>query len=91
MVSLSSTEKQHNYYCIDAVTLNPDFLVQVVPPDQSFDEDKYAGIFHFRFWLYGSWYDVVLPFTSDNKPVYCRNDVDPNEFWASLLEKAYAK
>jgi len=28
-----------------AVTLNPDLLQRVVPPNQSFDEDKYAGIY----------------------------------------------
>lgn len=53
------------------------------------------GIFHFRFWLYGQWYDVVvddqLPFHSDGRLVFCRNKKDPNELWAPLLEKAYAK
>ena len=53
------------------------------------------GIFHFRFWLYGQWYDVVvddqLPFHSDGRLVFCRNKKDKNEMWAPLLEKAYAK
>ncbi|CAF3599350.1 unnamed protein product [Rotaria sp. Silwood1] len=78
-----------------AVTLNPDLLQRVVPPNQSFDENDYAGIFHFRFWLYGQWYDVVIddqiPFHSDGRLVFCRNKKDKNEMWASLLEKAYAK
>jgi hypothetical protein len=53
------------------------------------------GIFHFRFWVYGQWYDVViddqLPFHSDGRLVFCRNKKDKNEMWAPLLEKAYAK
>jgi len=49
----------------------------------------------YRFWLYGEWVDVVvddrLPFWSDGRPVYASNKSQPNEYWASLLEKAYAK
>ncbi|CAF1568337.1 unnamed protein product, partial [Didymodactylos carnosus] len=52
-------------------------------------------IFHFRFWMYGEWFDVViddlLPFHSDGRLVFCRNKKDKNECWAPLLEKAYAK
>lgn len=78
-----------------AITLNPDLLERVVPPTQSFDERDYAGIYHFRFWVCGQWYDVViddqLPFHSDGRLVFCRNKKDKNEMWAPLLEKAYAK
>ena len=51
-------------------------------------------MFHFRFWLFGEWNDVVI---DDRLPcykgnfVFCRNNKDPNELWAPLLEKAYAK
>lgn len=55
---------------------------------------KNSGIFHFRFWLFGEWNDVViddrLPWYKDTL-VFCQNRKDPDEFWAPLLEKAYAK
>ncbi|XP_062594364.1 calpain-A-like [Saccostrea cucullata] len=68
-------------------------LERVVPQDQEFDR-TYAGIFHFNFWWYGKWVEVViddyLP-TDGYRLIYARNREEPNEFWAALLEKAYAK
>lgn len=78
-----------------SITLVPEVFDNVVPKDQTFDKSQYAGIFHFHFWYYGQWVDVVvddrLPVYADNKLIFCSNKQEPNEFWAALCEKAYAK
>lgn len=79
-----------------AITTVTEVFQRVVPQDQTFDNDNYAGIFHFRFWFYGIWVDVCvddrLPcWASNGELVFCKNKREPNEFWAALIEKAYAK
>ena len=56
---------------------------KVVPENQSFSKN-YAGLFHFRFYVYGQWVDVViddrLPCNASGKLLFASNKKQP-EFW----------
>ncbi|MCJ8736870.1 hypothetical protein PDJAM_G00017250 [Pangasius djambal] len=85
---------------VGALTFQRDIMQKVFPAEQSFQKD-YAGIFHFRFWRFGTWVDVVIDdklptingqliFVRPQSPKTPQSPRIP-EFWPSLLEKAYAK
>jgi hypothetical protein len=81
---------------LTSVATRPEYLNIVIPQDQSFDRYDYCGMFHFRFWRFGKWYDVViddrLPYDEKRQCLlFCKNEKQSNELWTCLIEKAYAK
>lgn len=89
-----------NYWFITAISAlasRPQLWNKVVPniAHQELGPNKrgYTGAFHFTFFHFGKWVDVVvddrLP-TVNNRLLFTRSQND-DEFCCALLEKAYAK
>ncbi|KAG2458917.1 CAN9 protein, partial [Polypterus senegalus] len=69
-------------------------ITQVIPSGQTILEGgSYTSVFRFHFWQFGSWVEVLvddfLP-VRHGQLIYARSAAK-NEFWPSLLEKAFAK
>jgi len=54
---------------------------------------EYIGAFHFRFWRFGSWVDVIVDdYLPTIRSSLCfGSSSNRDEFWLPLVEKAYAK
>ena len=77
------------------ITIKTIFLLffKIIPDDNTFGSAGYEGKFHCRFWQFGDWVDVYiddrLP-SVNKKPLFAHSSAS-EEFWVSLVEKAYAK
>ena len=80
---------------IGALTQHQSLLDRVILSDYVADnkDPKYTGAVKFNFWQYGEWAEIItddrLP-SRNGKLVFVQS-AERNEFWSSLLEKAYAK
>ncbi|XP_034254339.1 calpain-C isoform X2 [Thrips palmi] len=82
--------------CLGVLYLSKGLFYRVVPADQTLSPsspEQYAGLFRFRLWWCGEWVEVLvddrLP-TVNGRLAFLQAQ-HSDQFWAGLLEKAYAK
>ncbi|CAF4749149.1 unnamed protein product [Pieris macdunnoughi] len=78
--------------CMEVLHRFRGIFKHVVPVEQDF-HCNYAGIFRFRIWWNGKWETVIVDdrLPSLNGDLVFIHNTHGMQFWAALLEKAYAK
>lgn len=81
------------YRIFNRLILNTFSSSQIIPGDQVLQGEGYVGMVHFRFWRFGKWVDVIVDdqLPTINGGLCFGKSADPDEFWLSLMEKAYSK
>lgn len=77
------------------LTHNLELCKHIMPVDNALPSNIKKGAFHFRFWILGKWYDLViddyLVVDLSHNIVFTKNMSCLNEYWICLLEKAFIK
>ncbi|XP_040582938.1 calpain-A-like [Lepeophtheirus salmonis] len=72
-----------------------DLIYKVVPQNQSLspEDPEYNGVIRVRLWHFGKWTQVFIDdrLPSKNGSFICAKSLSEDEFWISMLEKAFAK
>ncbi|KAK3097257.1 hypothetical protein FSP39_008136 [Pinctada imbricata] len=78
---------------LSAIAEKDELIDKIIPADNTFGTTAYNGKFHCRFWQFDQWVDIYIDdlLPTVNGQILFAHSSDPNEFWVSLVEKAYAK